>query len=108
MKLLNLSLKEYVERYVDATQKMRVVKNMVTIFEGNIHDLFHQTDIDLYNNIVRIVGASDDFLCLSVTQGWCKLMLYEKLHNINKLLRDIRIDRNISQIEISGQTGLSK
>ena len=63
MKLLNITVKEFVERFVPSTETIRIIKKYVTLFEGSI-DEFYYYGSHTWNEIVAMIGTRDGVLCL--------------------------------------------
>lgn len=62
--MLNLTVRQFADSYIASNTKIRVVKSFETIFEGTLDELYYY-GAEVLNNIVAMVGADDDFVCLS-------------------------------------------
>lgn len=61
---LNMTVVAFANHFIPSNAKIRIIKSHEIIFEGTTEYLYYNSD--LLNLTVCMVGASEDYLCLSV------------------------------------------
>lgn len=64
MKQLNLTVEEFVIRYIPTIVRIRIIKDFETLFEGALEELFN-SDTEILNSVVAMVGADNSIVCLN-------------------------------------------
>lgn len=64
MKLLNITVKGFVDHFVPSTETIRITKRYETMFEGTIDEFYYYGSCT-WNEIVAMVGTRDGVLCLA-------------------------------------------
>ena len=62
--MINLTVKQFADHYIPNYTKVRIIKNFHAIFEGTLEELYYARS-DVLSNIVSMVGADDNYLCLN-------------------------------------------
>lgn len=62
--MLNLTVKQFADHYIPSNTKVRVVKSFGIIFEGSLDELYY-CGIEILNNVVAMVGADENYICLT-------------------------------------------
>ena len=59
-----MNVKEFVLKFVTGNGNIKVIKDMKTIFDGNMENLLYDADKKILNHIVSGVRAKDDYMII--------------------------------------------
>lgn len=59
-----LTVREFALAYMHTNAKVKVNVLFETVYKGTVEDLLY-SESDVLNNVVSIIGASEDYVCIA-------------------------------------------